>query len=310
MGTRLGGSAGNSRLTALTAIVLLVLLAIEGCHAALAADVPVVAHRRRHAARTDRGAEARDGRVPLHSLLHAPSRVRRGRATEHACSACSGRSSSWLRSGSSRRGVALAALGPGAPTVLLPLHKASFAVWVGGDVGPRSRTRARATRRSPRATCGATHSAGSPGCGSACSRAWWSLERCFGDRDPPARSPRGCTERRCDAHPRLTGSRAQCRTCACWSKRRGSSRQLLGRGLREEGHAADVAGRRRGGALDGARGAYDAIVLDVMLPGADGFEVCRRFRDDGRLDAGTDADRARRGRRPDRAASTPAPTTT
>ena len=27
--------------------------------------------------------------------------------------------------------------------------------------------------------------------------------------------------------------------------------------------------------------AYDAIVLDVMLPGIDGFEVCRRLRDDG-----------------------------
>jgi two-component system OmpR family response regulator len=26
---------------------------------------------------------------------------------------------------------------------------------------------------------------------------------------------------------------------------------------------------------------YDAIVLDVMLPGIDGFEVCRRLRDDG-----------------------------
>ena len=26
---------------------------------------------------------------------------------------------------------------------------------------------------------------------------------------------------------------------------------------------------------------YDAIVLDVMLPGIDGFEVCRRLRADG-----------------------------
>ena len=25
---------------------------------------------------------------------------------------------------------------------------------------------------------------------------------------------------------------------------------------------------------------YDAIVLDVMLPGIDGFETCRRLRDD------------------------------
>ena len=27
--------------------------------------------------------------------------------------------------------------------------------------------------------------------------------------------------------------------------------------------------------------AYEAIVLDVMLPGIDGFETCRRLRDDG-----------------------------
>jgi two-component system OmpR family response regulator len=56
---------------------------------------------------------------------------------------------------------------------------------------------------------------------------------------------------------------------------------LLLRGLAEEGHAADVA--RTGddavwmaGAVD-----YDAILLDVMLPGADGFEVCRRLRERG-----------------------------
>ncbi len=57
--------------------------------------------------------------------------------------------------------------------------------------------------------------------------------------------------------------------------------QLLGRGLREEGHAADVAARGEE-ALWMARAVdYDAIVLDVMLPGADGFEVCRRLRSDG-----------------------------
>jgi two-component system OmpR family response regulator len=57
--------------------------------------------------------------------------------------------------------------------------------------------------------------------------------------------------------------------------------QLLWRGLREEGHAADVADRGEE-ALWMARAVdYDAIVLDVMLPGADGFEVCRRLRRDG-----------------------------
>ena len=47
---------------------------------------------------------------------------------------------------------------------------------------------------------------------------------------------------------------------------------LLARGLREEGHAADVAGRGED-ALWMARAVdYDAIVLDVMLPGQDGFD--------------------------------------
>jgi two-component system OmpR family response regulator len=56
---------------------------------------------------------------------------------------------------------------------------------------------------------------------------------------------------------------------------------LLRRGLREEGLAADVA-RTGDDAIWMARATeYDAIVLDVMLPGADGFEVCRRLRDAG-----------------------------
>ena len=56
---------------------------------------------------------------------------------------------------------------------------------------------------------------------------------------------------------------------------------LLVRGLSEEGHVADLStdGER---AIRMARTApYDAIVLDVMLPGLDGFGVCRRLRSDG-----------------------------
>lgn len=53
---------------------------------------------------------------------------------------------------------------------------------------------------------------------------------------------------------------------------------LLRRGLLEEGHAADVA-RTGEDALWMARAVpYDAIVLDLMLPGLDGFDVCRRLR--------------------------------
>jgi two-component system, OmpR family, response regulator len=56
---------------------------------------------------------------------------------------------------------------------------------------------------------------------------------------------------------------------------------LLHRGLVEEGHAADVA-RHGDDALWMARAVeYDAIVLDLLLPGIDGFEVCRRLREGG-----------------------------
>jgi two-component system OmpR family response regulator len=57
---------------------------------------------------------------------------------------------------------------------------------------------------------------------------------------------------------------------------------LLRRGLLEEGLAADVA--RVGDDALWMAGAteYDAIVLDVMLPGMDGFELCRRLREAGR----------------------------
>ena len=53
---------------------------------------------------------------------------------------------------------------------------------------------------------------------------------------------------------------------------------LLARGLREEGHAADVAGSGEDALWMARAVAYDAIVLDVMLPGVDGFGTCREFR--------------------------------
>jgi two-component system, OmpR family, response regulator len=56
---------------------------------------------------------------------------------------------------------------------------------------------------------------------------------------------------------------------------------LLRRGLTEEGHAVDVA-RAGDDALWMARAIeYEAIVLDLMLPGLDGIEVCRRLREGG-----------------------------
>lgn len=56
---------------------------------------------------------------------------------------------------------------------------------------------------------------------------------------------------------------------------------LLARGLREEGHAADVAGHGEDALWMARAVPYDAIVLDVMLPGRDGFGVCRELRSAG-----------------------------
>ena len=57
---------------------------------------------------------------------------------------------------------------------------------------------------------------------------------------------------------------------------------LIRRGLRQEGMAADSADRGEEAALWMAGATeYDAIVLDLMLPGIDGIEVCRRLREDG-----------------------------
>ena len=53
---------------------------------------------------------------------------------------------------------------------------------------------------------------------------------------------------------------------------------LLQRGLTGEGMAADAAATGEGAVWMAGSTAYDAIVLDVMLPGIDGFETCRRLR--------------------------------
>jgi two-component system OmpR family response regulator len=57
--------------------------------------------------------------------------------------------------------------------------------------------------------------------------------------------------------------------------------ELLRRGLGEEGYATDLADRGEEALWMAKAVAYDAIVLDVMLPGADGFEICRQMRGNG-----------------------------
>jgi len=54
--------------------------------------------------------------------------------------------------------------------------------------------------------------------------------------------------------------------------------RALRRGLEQEGHSVDSAADGDDGLARGVQFEYDAIVLDVMLPGRDGFSICRELR--------------------------------
>jgi two-component system, OmpR family, copper resistance phosphate regulon response regulator CusR len=55
-------------------------------------------------------------------------------------------------------------------------------------------------------------------------------------------------------------------------------RRSLVRGLREAGYAVDEAGDGEDGLAHATSVVYDVVVLDIMLPGTDGFEFIRRLR--------------------------------
>jgi two-component system, OmpR family, response regulator len=52
-------------------------------------------------------------------------------------------------------------------------------------------------------------------------------------------------------------------------------------GLRAEGFDVDVAHNGPDGLWRAQEGSYDAIVLDILLPGMHGYKVCRTLRDEG-----------------------------
>lgn len=54
--------------------------------------------------------------------------------------------------------------------------------------------------------------------------------------------------------------------------------------LQLKGHVVDCAQDGLGGLHLAVTQPYDLIVLDVMLPGIDGFQICQRLRKDARLD--------------------------
>ena len=56
--------------------------------------------------------------------------------------------------------------------------------------------------------------------------------------------------------------------------------ELLRRGLTQEQHVVDVTHNGRTGLEQAESGAYDALILDVMLPGLDGLSLARNLRSD------------------------------
>src|SRR5882724_570081 len=57
--------------------------------------------------------------------------------------------------------------------------------------------------------------------------------------------------------------------------------RFIARGLREQSYAVDVAASGDAAIEAATTSAYDAIILDAMIPPPDGFEVCRRLRAEG-----------------------------
>ena len=60
-----------------------------------------------------------------------------------------------------------------------------------------------------------------------------------------------------------------------------SAATMLAKGLREEAYAVDVAPDGETALAQAFDNDYDLIVLDVVLPGKDGFKVCRELRANG-----------------------------
>jgi two-component system, OmpR family, copper resistance phosphate regulon response regulator CusR len=57
--------------------------------------------------------------------------------------------------------------------------------------------------------------------------------------------------------------------------------RMVAKGLREQAYAVDVVADGEAACYQASIADYDAIVLDVLLPLKDGFEVCRQLRRDG-----------------------------
>ena len=60
-----------------------------------------------------------------------------------------------------------------------------------------------------------------------------------------------------------------------------SATQMLAKGLREHSYAVDIAADGEAALYQASVNDYDLVILDVMMPGKDGIEVCRQLRTNG-----------------------------
>ena len=56
---------------------------------------------------------------------------------------------------------------------------------------------------------------------------------------------------------------------------------VLAKGLREHAYAVDIAGDGRAALEQAAVNDYDLLIVDVLLPGISGLELCQRLREEG-----------------------------
>ena len=76
--------------------------------------------------------------------------------------------------------------------------------------------------------------------------------------------------------------------------------ETVRRGLKNEGFVVDVAHDGVRGLSAALENAYDAILLDLMLPRMNGYDVLKEMRQPQSLDSGADAHGQGRRIRPDR----------
>lgn len=79
-------------------------------------------------------------------------------------------------------------------------------------------------------------------------------------------------------HPRLSFSGDNVSMRILFAEDEPTIREFVSRGLEEAGYAVDAVRDGDEAWLAAQTVDYDVVILDVSMPGADGFEVCRRIR--------------------------------